>query len=662
VLAYRTPTGGAGSERDSVTRQLDHILGQLQRSELRNWGFGYGLGNHGGMPSQRQIADIFAWAEKHPEIRVVHSGLQRLLDAIRAEPVARALPVHRGELNFTLRGCYASVQKFKNAYKRAEHDLAAAERTDAAIAAALGHQPAELGALWDDVAFNSFHDILPGTSIERAYEDQLAWIGGTWHRTIAARHEALARLAARIDTSVKQVEGDNPNAVPMLVWNPLPHPVTAQVELSVMPDYRPVWAYTNRVAEMPMEMRGADGRALPFQTLANEDSYLPNYTVRTRALVKVDLPPLGWQLLTFGYVEGAERPQPPSAVRADGERAVENGRWRVEAEPGGEEIRLLRDGRNVFASGGLRFVTVEDPYGAWGGLGDERESYIGWRERLRWRIEDVRVIEGGPERATLWVRLAGGRSTIALSFSVSRDRDAVDAKLRLLLDERSARLRLVMPAGDDAEFEVPGGIIRRGPGLGEVPGGRWVRVRSGDRSFGFASAQLSSFACEDGALVATIARASRYADSQAIGPKEQPWLPAVDRGELRFDLLFTAGDAELPRRARELVSPPVVEMVAAKAPRRGQLPRAGSLLELAPTSLALLALKRAEDGKGLILRVQETSGTATTATLTIAGKKLRLGRVAAQAIASWRLSARGGGWTAVACDALERPRSAKRRR
>jgi alpha-mannosidase len=662
VLAYRTPTGGAGSERDSVTRQLDHILGQMQRSELRNWGFGYGLGNHGGMPSRRQIADIFAWAARHPEIRVEHSGLQWLLDAIRAEPHARALPVHRGELNFTLRGCYASVQKFKNAYKRAENDLAGAERTDVAIAAGLGHKPAELGALWDDVAFNSFHDILPGTSIERAYEDQLAWIGGTWHRAIAARHEALSRLATRMNTSVHQVEGDNPNAVPMLVWNPLPHPIAAHVELSVMPDYRPVWAYTNRVGEMPMEMRGADGRALPFQSLANEDSYLPNYTVRTRALVKVDLPPLGWQLLTFGYLEGAERPRPPSPVRAaDDERAVENGLWRVEAEPGSEEIRLLRDGRNVFPSGGLRFVTVEDPYGAWGGLGDERESYIGWRERTRWRIEDVRVTERGPERATLWVRLAGGRSTIVLTLSVARDRDAVDAKLRLLLDERSARLRLVMPAGDDAEFEVPGGSIRRGP-AGEVPGGRWARVRSAAVSFGFASAQLSSFACEDGALVATIARASRYADSLSLGPDDQPWLPAVDRGELRFDLLFTTGDDELPRRARELVSPPVAEMVAAKPARRGQLPRSGSLLELAPTSLSLLALKRAEDGKGLVLRVQETAGVATAAMLTIAGRKLRLGRIAANAIASWRLTARGKSWKATPCDGLERAPGAKRGR
>ena len=660
VLAYRMPTGGAGTERDSVTRTLDHVFGQMQQSALKNWGFGYGLGNHGGLPSERQVADIFAWAARHPDINVVHSGLHALLDAIRAEPAARALPVHRGEVNFTLRGCYASVQKFKSAYRRAEADLAAAERTDVAIAVGIGQTPAKFGPLWDDVAFNSFHDILPGTSIERAYEDQLAWIGGTWHQAIAQRHEALARLAARMDTSVKQVTGDVPNAVPLLVWNPLPHAVTAHVEVSVNPDFRPVWSYTDRVPELPMEMRASDGRALPFQTLVNEDTFLPNITVRTRALVRLELPPLGWELLTFGYVEGAERPRPPSTVRADGPGAIDNGIWRVEADAGGTGIRLLRQGKTVFAAGGMRFITVEDPYGSWGGMGEERESFTAWRERAAWTIEQVRVIESGPERATLWVKMIGGKSSIGLSLSVASGRDAVDAKLRLLLDERSARVRLIMPAGDQAEFEVPGGSIRRAP-CGEVPGGRWVRMISenGAETFGFASAQLASFACEDGALVATIARASRYADSLTIGPDEQPWLPAVDRGELRFDLLFTHGNPDLPRLARELVSPPVVEMVAAKPARRGLLPRSGSLVGLAPTTLALLALKRAEDGKGLVLRVQEISGTATVATLTIGGKNVALGRVDAHAIRSWRLTTRGTTWQAVPCDALELPLKAK---
>ncbi|MEI8064459.1 MAG: glycosyl hydrolase-related protein, partial [Verrucomicrobiota bacterium] len=52
----------------------------------------------------------------------------------------------------------------------------------------------------------------------------------------------------------------------------------------------------------------------------------------------------------------------------------------------------------------------------------------------------------------------------------------------------------------------------------------------------------------------------------------------------------------------------------------------------------LLALKRAEDGQGVVLRVQETAGQSTAATLSWHGRKISLGIVGAYRIASWRLN------------------------
>ena len=71
-------------------------------------------------------------------------------------------------------------------------------------------------------------------------------------------------------------------------------------------------------------------------------------------------------------------------------------------------------------------------------------------------------------------------------MSLCRERDAVDVAARVLWDERAARLKLVMPGADRAEFEVPGGTVERGP-CGEVPGGRWVRADGRRGRFGFAS-------------------------------------------------------------------------------------------------------------------------------------------------------------------------------
>ena len=263
------------------------------------------------------------------------------------------------------------------------------------------------------------------------------------------------------------------------------------------------------------------------------------------------------------------------------------------------------------------------------------------------------VLESGPERAVLVVRLTGGRSRLDLRFMLYHSKATVEVAARLFLDERSARVKLCLPAGGaSAVFEVPGGEAERGP-AGEVPGGRWVRLRTPQGALGFASDALYGFDLKDGVLRASVARASRYANDTFTPPEADPWRPVVDNGELVFRFLLTSGDEaenELPRLARELEMTPFTACVPAKP---GDLPRQGSLLEVRPAGLQLLALKPAEDGDGWVLRVRETSGLAVKAAIVWCGSTLKLGTVAALGIASWRLRYLAGAWAAVAVNSQE---------
>jgi alpha-mannosidase len=217
-------------------------------------------------------------------------------------------------------------------------------------------------------------------------------------------------------------------------------------------------------------------------------------------------------------------------------------------------------------------------------------------------------------------------------------------------DERSARLKLVMPnVGEQAEYDVPGGSVTRDP-AGEVPGGRWVRVRSDTDTFGFASDALYNFDQKGDDLRATICRATRYANDVETKPEEIPWRPAVDIGELRFNAIITPGDETLSLLAEQLEQPPVTLLVPAK---KGALPRVGSLMSLSPTNLKLLALKPASDGRGLILRVQETIGKASDPKLTLQGKRVPLSRVKPYTIATWRLIKNRAGWKATESNIAE---------
>ena len=183
------------------------------------------------------------------------------------------------------------------------------------------------------------------------------------------------------------------------------------------------------------------------------------------------------------------------------------------------------------------------------------------------------------------------------------------------------------------------------------PGGRWVRVSGARGSLGFASDALYNFDAGHGVFRATICRASRYADDVRTMPRAESWRAAVDCGELRFKFLLCDGDDEtLPLLARELEQPVVSLPVP---PHPGKLGRSGSLGQLEPASLHILALKPAADGKGLILRVQETSGSATVPKLTLMGKQVRLPKVPANQIVTWRLTKSAKVWKAKATDATE---------
>jgi alpha-mannosidase len=542
------------------------------------------------------------------------------------------------------------VAKFKFPYRRSEALLASAEATDAIVAASQGRPAADLSKTWEVMLFNSFHDILPGSSIERAMDDQIASLGSILHEAAETEFDALNALAADIDTTLtRKPPKDHPSAVTALVWNPHPFRYEGQIEFENALDYRPLMEnYTNRAAEVPVEVLGTNRKPVSFQTIRTEHSCFEEFPWRKRVVMPVSLPAFGWNVVELGWVEGAKTVAVKNPVKAK-PGSIANALWRVEAKKGGSGVQFFHHGKKFFAGNGLQAVLFDDPWGSWGGMVEEPDSFLLKKVREHWKITEVELLEDGPERAALWVRFAGKKSRIDLTFHVSRDRDAVDVSARVLIDDRSARLKLVFPAGDQVDYEVPGSVVHRRP-AGEVPGARWARVHGKNGGMGFASDGLYNFDSEKGEFRATVARASRYANDVQTGEAADLWRPAVDCGELKFRFLVTSPTADLPRLASVLEQPPVVLFVP---PGEGKLKRTGSLLELSPGPVRLLALKRAEDGKGYILRVQAAPGKAVKVTALWLGTKIVLGPLKGGEIGTWKLKSTNSGWNAVRVNANE---------
>jgi hypothetical protein len=76
---------------------------------------------------------------------------------------------------------------------------------------------------------------------------------------------------------------------------------------------------------------------------------------------------------------------------------------------------------------------------------------------------------------------------------------------------------------------------------------------------------------------------------------------------------------------------------------------------LQPDSLQLLALKRAENGEGFILRAQAFGARPVRARLQWMKHQLDLGVVRTGQIVTWRLEAKRKGWNIVRVDLAENP-------
>ncbi|MCD6506189.1 hypothetical protein J7M22_06145 [Candidatus Poribacteria bacterium] len=79
-------------------------------------------------------------------------------------------------------------------------------------------------------------------------------------------------------------------------------------------------------------------------------------------------------------------------------------------------------------------------------------------------------------------------------------------------------------------------------------------------------------------------------------------------GEVLFRYSITSYEAgeNAPRFGWSFHNPPIPTLVEGK--RSGPLPKSGCFVEVEPQNVLLLALKRAEDGRGVILRLIETEG------------------------------------------------------
>ncbi len=411
IPAYRIEIGLYHSERKNITQRLaeaTNLALKLNRDVAMFWG----LGNHGGGATRIDLDRIREFKIGEQRVEFLHSTTDQFYEAIK--PLIPDLPVYEGSLQRVFTGCYTSLSRIKRKAIEASGAVLQAEKLVAIVptptppsnqGGAITSSPSvsssastQIADIWQDVLFNDFHDILPGSCTEPAEQDALDLYGRAM--------ENIRRLNMQSITSINQAVAPIKSHIPVTVFNSNAGLTTMPVEFECMSDYRPFWE-----GEWTLKLFDREGNDIACQE-EQPDARLPFHRWRRKISFLANS-------LTPGVHHYSLQP--------------------VEADNTAETRNTIHDTRSPIPLG---FLVLQDRADSWG------TNTFAWREVIdKFEPEQPEhIIEGGPIRNIYESNLTFHHSKITVHRICYADWPVTEYKIRIQWNEEQKRLKLAIPA------------------------------------------------------------------------------------------------------------------------------------------------------------------------------------------------------------------------
>jgi alpha-mannosidase len=611
ILCYRIAVGLYHTEYDNLEQRLAEgvdLALKLQRDVPVFWG----IGDHGGGATRRDLAEIDAFVAGEGRVKIVHSTPDRFYRAVRL--AGETAPVFHGGLQRVFTGCYTSLSRLKRRAVESEGLLLQAEAGAAAAfwTEASPFPKERLARAWRDHLFNDFHDILPGTCTEPAERDALDRYG---RASESAREIRLKAIAGFNHGAAEE------HTIPVTVLNTTPGLGKTPVEVEFMLDHRP-----RRTGEWHARLFRTDGTPIVLQE-EQPEALLPFNGWRRKLVFRDRLPDVGVARYFIEVREG----------RVPVRKSKPALNLLFSRKSGLVEKLSAPQGGQVLSGSLMRPLKIEDTADSWG---TDRSAYREGGGTFRVIPESVGIVEQGAVRTIYESVFRSGSSRIVMHTISWAGRAVLEYRLRIHWNEERKRLKLSLPTvlgSGHAICEIPGGTGQR-PGDGqEHVHGRWLRLDgiAQDRkvSLGVAHTGMHGFDLRDGELRLSVLRSAAYCHEQGFELGSFPARKFMDQGIHDVRLLVMLGDTSkvrrrLPALADSLSSPPyaLAHWPFGSYPgARGNSKEKRSaqafqeMLSLKPENVRLLAFKPARDGRGLIIRFREAAGLRTKFKLDMRG-------------------------------------------
>lgn len=263
---YNSPLGkSAEAIKNKAQNQEDDVICVL-----------WGVGNHGGGPSRKDLADIEKMTRESTEYKIIHSTPEKYFS--RVNPTT----IHEKSMRTVMPGCYTSSSKTKLKHAELENNLWMTEKmcTSAALKGVMVYPEKEINEVVEDLLESEFHDVICGSTIKAGEENGLRFIEHGLHILNKIRAKAFFALAGA-EPSAKEGE------YPILVYNPHPYKFKTAVKCEFM------LADQNWKNDIHSSFRlfDSNGTEIPVQVVKEESNI--NLDWRKKIVFNAELEPLG---------------------------------------------------------------------------------------------------------------------------------------------------------------------------------------------------------------------------------------------------------------------------------------------------------------------------------------------------------------------------------
>lgn len=506
----------------------------------------WGIGDHGGGPSRLDLERI---GELKRELAAEGVVLEHTTpEDYFAQLSARLLPRFEGSLNPMMVGCYTSQARVKQKHRALENLLFSTEKMVCAAQWQTGRtfDWSRIKEAEQALLFSQFHDVLPGSSVQRAEEASLRKLD--YGLELLSRERMKAFMAFAANTKVDRQEGD----IPVLVFNAHPYPIRRVVTCEFqLQDQNRSGTFTDFEVYQ-------DGKRIPAQ-LEKEDSTIP-IDWRKKILFEAELAPFA---VTTVLCRPVIRPGRPVIRQPEGDGILLRGGG-VTAEICRETGLLrsvTRQGQPVLAEDSARLLVIqgsEDPWGmtvssyphvvgAFRLASPERAGEIAG---LSHPLSPVRVIEEGNVRTVAEAVFEYGHSAAIVRYRMEHGSGhlEIDVTLQWMEPDKMVKLSLRSPWEDTRCWgQDLFGRKPTAPDGTETVCQQWTLLENGEQALAVINTGLYAHDFRDGELRVTLLHSPAYCahpvDDLTVLPQDR-YLPRIDIGRRCFRLVLAAGDRE----------------------------------------------------------------------------------------------------------------------